>query len=201
MSNPIVSFNAPAAYFGGPYYALPIGVYSIELKDGVTGVGGDGDFEVVFVANELGVYGTGVNAPALHCNKRPANNPIASPYDVRVHRLAQFLVVNGVLAGSRDLRVLGGVDAGNFGPGQGGSGNVIPGPLDTGGFVTSVNGENGDIIITDDGISTDVIEAPTGTFMFIAAATLPLVNGDLPGPTFIADGLGQCIGVQFFEGT
>jgi hypothetical protein len=24
--------------------------------------------------------------------------------------------------------------------------------------------------------------------------TLPLVNGDLPGPSFITDGIGQCIG-------
>lgn len=130
MANPTVNFNGVTAFFAGTQVTLS-GPISIQLIDGVTAQGGDGNFEVVLALNELVTFGSGTNGPALHCIAG------SMPYDPNVHRLAQFTVIgnselpaNPRLCGTRDLRIMGGV----------GTDNVIPGSLDL--------NLNGDVLIT-----------------------------------------------------
>ncbi|MGH7745997.1 MAG: gp53-like domain-containing protein [Candidatus Dormibacteria bacterium] len=87
----------------------------------MTGKGGDGLYEVCFVSDELAVYGVGAHAPNFHVVKGK------QPYDTRVHRLQQFLVVNSAIAGNRELRVIGGVGGSNIQDGAVTTTHLAPG--------------------------------------------------------------------------
>jgi hypothetical protein len=105
-----VRINNPAGYFNGSalvQFGTAGGSTLVQLIDGVTSATGDGQYEVNFVQNELLVYGSGLSGPNIHVVKLTSGIP--SAYDVRVLKLFNFLVVGGVVAGNRDLRVIGGI--------------------------------------------------------------------------------------------
>jgi len=97
---------------------------------------GDGTYDVVFVNNELHVFGVGNEGPALHVSKlgnarqlvtsldytaasnvlsvispQVPGNHFPLPYHCGVLVLRQFTVVNGVITGNREKRVMGGAAA------------------------------------------------------------------------------------------
>ncbi len=172
MATPTVQIDATGGYFAQyGYFSLPAGqIYTLPLQDGVTGESGDGDYTLVFASNELAVYGTGVNGPAYHIVKRGNTNPVGQPFDLRIHKIAQYLVVNGAIVGQRDLRVLGGVD----------SSNLDPGTLST----STTNVTTGTApAVTTLAADTDVaITSPADDqLLMYDAAESKWVNSDLPG--------------------
>lgn len=200
MSVPTVIFDAPAAYFGSyGFFSLPPASYTVTLQDSLTGATGDGDYYVVFVCNELAVYGVStthpqVDGPAIHVVMRPTNNPIGVPYDIRVHKMHQYLVVNGSLVGTRDLRVLGGVNSTNIDPGvlSNAANNTSTGsaiqsvealtPLGSTGGLTPVISINSPVPIADGGTGTATPALVPGENITI--------TGPWPNQTISASGVG-----------
>ncbi len=117
-----VRVNNPSGFFNGTslvQYGTPGATTLVPLIDSVSSATGDGQYEINFVSNELLVYGSGVNGPNIHVVK--LTNGLASPYDTRVLKMHTFTVVNGSIAGNRDVRNLGGV----------GNNNVMDGAFST----------------------------------------------------------------------
>lgn len=105
-----VRISNPAGYFNSAtltQFGTPGGTTLVQLIDGVTSAGGNGQYEVNFVLNELLVYGAGISAPNIHVVKLTAGIP--STYDTRVLKMYNFLVVGGGIVGNQDVRVVGGV--------------------------------------------------------------------------------------------
>jgi hypothetical protein len=120
----MATYTPPSTYTfqGVTYNGLPLidiglaQLYAADTTLSETGQG-DGSYTVTFAWNEQAVYGPGnpqfdgdtetVVGPALHVCKRTKNNAIASPYDPRVHKLTEYLVVNGLITGQRDVRIMG----------------------------------------------------------------------------------------------
>jgi hypothetical protein len=111
-ANGSVVISPPKGFFSSPtLVGLSGGNITVPLVDGVTGEGGAGTFSVVFVSNELTVFGSGTNGPALHVVKG------IPPYNAMILRGWQFSVdATGKVIGAKDLRTYGGVSAGSLQP-------------------------------------------------------------------------------------
>lgn len=130
----IVRISAPAGCFNSdvlvqlPPGPNPDGSYNIPLADSVTGLAGNGTYEINFALDPLTTYGIGEHSPALVCLLITA----PSPYNPEVLKGWQFTVMDGQIIASRDNRVYGGVGVNN---------SVIPNypaPIATGVTITSV---------------------------------------------------------------
>src|SRR5271168_728756 len=99
---PTVEVSNPQGYFNsGTLVSLGSGNTTVEMKDGVTGDTGDGLYTIVFVDNELTIFGAGVDGPAIHVvqGKCPASNDVLQGW--------QFSVSLGAIVGYSDLRIIG----------------------------------------------------------------------------------------------
>ena len=112
---PTVNISPPVGLFGN---ASPVslpkgpnadGSYTLTLTDSVTASTGDGRYEVLFANDPLTDFAVLTHSPALLVIKGAP-----SPYNVRVLRGWEFMVINGALVGSKDLRVYGGISANNI---------------------------------------------------------------------------------------
>lgn len=144
---PTVTFNPPSGYFNSSTLTvLAGGNVTLPLTDSLTGASGDGNYEVMFVQNELTTFGAGVNGPALHVTKTDTNwtngvAHLALPSDPTILRGRQFLVINGQIKGDKELRTFGGIGPSNI------VDNSIPVSKITGGVGSSTLAGDTDVYI------------------------------------------------------
>jgi hypothetical protein len=104
------------------------GVYPLTLIDSVSSATGDGSYMVVFAYDPLTTFGIFTHSPAFVVLK--LQNGHFPPYDPSVLLGWKFSVVGGLIHGSSDLRVEGGINMTNLGMLS--AGGSYPAPTFTG---------------------------------------------------------------------